>query len=89
MLEYIAVIGLLLPIYMPQSVQFEIEVPDDLARFHLPPGVQHRLQELLDKQDDGLPLDDDEKSEAEGLVDLADLLSLLRLRAERNGSRTV
>jgi len=83
------VIGLLFPADMPQCVQFEIEVPDDLARFHLPSGVQHRLKELLDKQDGGRPLDGDEKSEAEGLVELADLLSLLRLRAERNGSRTV
>lgn len=53
---------------MPQCVQFEIEVPDDLALFRLPQGVLHPLRELLDKQDAGQPLDDDEKSEAEGLV---------------------
>jgi hypothetical protein len=41
------------------------------------------LQELLDKQD-GDALTTAEKREAEGLVDLADLLSLLRMRAERN-----
>jgi hypothetical protein len=58
-------------------------VPGDLARFRLPEGVQHRLQELLDKQDTGPELSPDEKREAEGLVDLADLLSLLRLRTER------
>jgi len=68
---------------MPQSIQFEIEIPDDLARFRLPQGVQHRLQELLDKQDDGLSLTADEKHEADGLVALSELLSLLRLRAER------
>jgi hypothetical protein len=68
---------------MSQSVQFEVEVPDDLARFRLPNGVQHRLQELLDKQDGGTDLNEDEKREAEGLVDLAELLSVLRLRAER------
>ena len=73
--------------FMPQSIQLEVEVPGDLARFHLPEGVQHRLQELLDKQDAGPALSPDEKREAEGLVDLADLLSLLRLQAERlNGS---
>jgi DNA invertase Pin-like site-specific DNA recombinase len=45
------------------------------------------LQELLDKQDAGGELAAEEKREAEGLVELADLLSLLRLRAERsNGS---
>jgi len=73
---------------MSQSVQLEVEMPDDLARFKLPPGVQRRLQELLDKQDSGQSLTPDEKGEAEGLVDLADLLALLRLRAERLGGHS-
>ena len=74
---------------MPQSIQFEIEVPDDLARFRLPQGVQHRLQELLERQDSGFALTPEETCEAEGLADLAELLSLLRLRAERlNGDRS-
>jgi hypothetical protein len=64
----------------------EIEIPADLARFRLPDGVQERLHMLLDKQDSGQPLTDAEQREAEGLVDLADLLSLLRLRAERPSS---
>ena len=70
---------------MSQSVQIELEIPDDLARFRLPEGVQRRLQDLLDKQDAGRVLNDDEKREAEGLVDLAELLSFLRLRTERTG----
>ena len=65
------------------TIHIEIEMPDDLARFRLPEGVQARLNALLDKQDGGQPLTDSERREAEGLVDLADLLSLLRLRAER------
>jgi hypothetical protein len=69
------------------SVLLEIEVPEDMARFCLPAGVQHRLQELLDKQDGGQPLTDDERREAEGLANLADFLSLLRLRAERVSAR--
>ena len=60
-------------------------MPDDLARFRLPEGVQRRLQQLLDKQDVGVVLTNDEQREAEGLVDLAELLSLLRLRLERLG----
>lgn len=59
-------------------------MPGDLARFRLPSGVQHRLQQLLDKQDGGSALSPEERHEAEGLSDLADLLSLLRLRAERS-----
>lgn len=65
------------------TVDFELSLPDDLARLALPVGVQRRLHALLDKQDAGVPLTADERSEAEGLVDLADLLSLLKLRSER------
>jgi len=68
---------------MSSAIQIEIHMPDDLARFRLPEGVQQRLQALLDKQDQGQPLTDAEQREAEGLVNLADLLSLLRLRTER------
>jgi hypothetical protein len=68
---------------MPSSVRIEIEVPADLAQFQLPDAVQERLHMLLDKQDSGQRLASAEQHEAEGLVHLADLLSLLRLRAER------
>jgi hypothetical protein len=68
---------------MSESLLVEVQVPGDLARFRLPAGVQSRLQELLDQQDAGRPLTDAERSEAEGLVTLAELLTLLRLRAER------
>lgn len=68
---------------MPHTVAIELEVPDDLAGFRLPAGVNARLQELLDKQDGGEPLSAAERQEAEGLVDLAEMLTLLRLRAER------
>ena len=73
--------------HMTSIVQIEIELPEDLARFQLPEGVQERLNILLDKQDGGQPLTDSEHREAEGLVSLADLLCLLRLRAERIGYR--
>lgn len=68
---------------MSPPVQIELEIPDDLARFRLPEGVQQRLQQLLDRQDGGEVLSADERREAEGLVNLAELLSLLRMRAER------
>lgn len=69
--------------HMTSIVQIEIELPEDLARFRLPEGIQERLNILLDKQDGGQPLTDSEHREAEGLVSLAELLSLLRLRTER------
>jgi len=68
---------------MSQAVHIELEIPDDLARFRLPEGVASRLQELLDRQDEGEELSPKERREAEGLVNLAELLSLLRMRAER------
>ena len=72
---------------MPQMVAIQLEVPNDLARFRLPPGVNNRLQELLDRQDDGKPLTAAERREAQGLVNLAEMLSLLRLRVERARTR--
>ncbi len=68
---------------MAQSILIDIEIPDDLERFKLPIAVDMRLQSLLDKQDRGENLSSAERMEAEGLVNLAELLSLLRLRAQR------
>ena len=65
------------------SLHIEVHLSDDLARFRLPPAVEARLQALLDRQDAGVPLTSEECDEATGLVDLADFLSLLRVRAER------
>ena len=72
----------------PATVHVDLELPEDLARLSLPKGVDRRLQTLLDKQDRGERLSDDEQIEAEGLVNLADLLALLRLRATRATSST-
>jgi len=66
------------------TVDLKIGVPQELARLHLPEGVDRRLQALLDKQDNGTPLTPDEQAEAEGLVELAELLTLLRLRASES-----
>ncbi len=65
------------------TVTIDVDLPADLARFRLPEAVAARLQALLDRQDSGQPLTAPEREEAEGLVDLAELLTLLRLRAER------
>jgi hypothetical protein len=65
------------------TLTFDIDLPGDLARFRLPSAVAARLQTLLDRQDAGQPLTPPERDEAEGLVNLAELLTVLRLRAER------
>jgi hypothetical protein len=65
------------------TLTLEVELPDDLARLRLPDAVAARLQSLLDRQDAGTPLSTPEREEAEGLVNLAEFLALLRLREER------
>lgn len=60
-----------------------IEIPAELTRFKLPEAVHDRLQSLLDRQDAGEALTPPEKKEAEGLVELAEFLSLLQLRSQR------
>lgn len=69
---------------MTQTISLEIEVPGDLGKFQLPQALQAKLQTLLDRQDTGTPLTAAEKDEAEALVDLAELLTLLKLRSERS-----
>ncbi len=68
---------------MSQQILVELEMPADLDRFRLPKGVNRRLQDLLDRQDRSETLTSDERLEAEGLVNLSELLSLLRLRAQK------
>ena len=65
------------------TLTIEVDLPADLARFRLPEAVDARLHTLLERQDSGQPLTDQEREEAEGLVNLAEFLTLLRLRAER------
>lgn len=60
-----------------------IEIPIELTHFQLPVAVHDRLQLLLDRQDSGETLTLGERHEAEGLVELAEFLSLLHLRSQR------
>ena len=52
---------------MPSSVLIELEILADLEQFRFPAGVQQRLQELLDHQDQGTALTPAERQEAEGV----------------------
>ena len=65
---------------MPATVSIKLPVPAGLSRFKLPVGVQRRLTKLLDQQDSGTVLTAAERREAEGLVEMAEFLSLLKLR---------
>lgn len=65
------------------SLTLEVDLPADLAQFRLPDAVAARLQTLLDRQDSGQTLTRQERAEADGLVNLAEFLTLLKLRSER------
>ena len=63
---------------------FLVEVlPIELTQFQLPIAVGERLQFLRDRQDEGMELTLIERQEAEGLIEVAEFLSLIRLRALR------
>ena len=68
---------------MGQTALLQIEMPIAAEKFKLPKSVNNRLQMLLDRQDSGKKLTNAERKEAEGLVELAEMLSLLKLKAER------
>ena len=59
-----------------------IEIPKKLTEYRMPRALHARLQELLDRQDEGHALTAAERKEAEGLVDLAEFLTLLKLQAQ-------
>jgi hypothetical protein len=65
------------------TVQIQLHVPANLETLAFPEALDRRLHSLLEKQDQGERLTDDEQVEAEALVDLAQLLTLLRLRMSR------
>jgi hypothetical protein len=67
---------------MPQSVVVQLELPKDWKRFRMPRALHERLQELLDRQDTEGRLSPRERREAGALAELADMLSVMRLRAE-------
>lgn len=65
------------------QVVLKLDLPGDWRRFRLPAALDGRLRELLDRQDDDGKLTRAERREAQALTELADMLSLMKLRAER------
>ena len=60
-------------------------MPISARRIRLAKGVNDRLRKLLDRQRRGEKLTPEEKRGSKGLVELAEMLSLMRLRSERVG----
>lgn len=63
-------------------VTVDLELPEDWETLQLPPVLNERLQELLDRQDETGTLSAREREEAEALTQLVDMLALIKLRAE-------
>jgi hypothetical protein len=55
----------------------------DWRKFRMPAALGNRLQQLLDRQDELGKLTRAERGEAKALVELSDMLSLMKLRAKR------
>ena len=68
---------------MSASVLVELDLPNGWKKFRLPAALNRRLQDLLDRKDREGELTLRERQEAEALAELVDMLSLMRLRAER------
>jgi hypothetical protein len=69
------------------QVLVELDIPSDWQQFRLPPALNDRLQTLLDRQDRVGKLSQAERKEAQALTELVDMLSLMRLRAQRAARR--
>ena len=66
---------------MRESVLVQLNLPGDWRSFRLPKALDDRLQELLDRQDEDGKLSVRERREANALVKLVEMLSLLKARA--------
>jgi len=55
-------------------------VMDPLAGFNFPPEVQERADHLADRATEGL-LSDEERAEYEALIEAADFIAILKLKA--------
>jgi hypothetical protein len=69
------------------QVLVQLDIPSDLRKFRLPAALNARLQELLDRQDAKGKLSRVEHREAHALVELAEMLSLMKVRAESAARR--
>ena len=70
------------------TVAVELEFLEDWQALRLPEALEERLQDLLDRQDAQGSLSSQERREAEALVQLVDMLALMRLQADAAQKRS-
>ena len=66
----------------PLSRCLDAESAQRLAEFRADPGVLDRIDTLAERANDGA-LSDDERAEYEALINAADFIAILRLKAQR------
>jgi hypothetical protein len=67
---------------MSHTVQLTVPMPANLARLRFPKALDNRLHFLLDEQGRKGRLTAGERKEAEGLAQMASMLSILKLGAQ-------
>ena len=72
---------------MSQTVMIQVDLPKHWRTFRMPRGLQSRLQELLDRQDQTGKLTRRERQEANALVELSEMFSLMKLRVHLAAKR--
>ena len=70
---------------MARSIFLELHLPKQWQKFRLPRALNNRLQDLLDRQDREGKLPARERKEAEALVELVDMLTLMKAQVVENG----
>jgi hypothetical protein len=66
---------------MIRTVHLKLDLPGDWKSFRFPKALDERLQELLERQNTAGRLSPREKREARALVELVDMLALMKARA--------
>ena len=67
---------------MARPTVVQLHLPGDWGGFRLPPALQNRLTELLDRQDRDGKLSPRERKEAKALVELVDMLTVLKAHSQ-------
>jgi hypothetical protein len=76
-------IGVLDGLLDPLSRCLDAESARRVAEFRVAPQVQKRIDVLAERANEGL-LTDNERAEYEALINAADFISILKIKAQRN-----
>jgi hypothetical protein len=66
---------------MSQTIRIPAEFLEEVADFQFPPAIQDQIARLMDKNTED-QLSEDERKELQALVELSELVSLMKGRAK-------